>query len=652
MTNRLNAERKSHPLPIEPLTKYLFGGAKRLEIFRRAIAYLEKDNFLVEKDFSYYDLSREELRERTLAKINKIAELKQSMEDKELFDGILWVLNEVDDSFSMRLLVDLGLFLSTLEGSGTQEQINEYAPLIKSFASYGCFSMTELGTGSFLQSLETTATYNRNLDEFIIHSPTLTSLKWWIGGASQSATHTIVFAKLIIEGIDQGVHTFIVQLRDAKFNVNPGITIGDVGPKRGRNGLDNGWIRFDHVHIPRKQMLMKWSQVTDEGKYMPGEFPQLAYGVLIGGRISVTLGAIHTTKKSLTIAIRYCTIRDQHSIKGECLLDYTIQQERLIGGLCGVYAYHFALDKLSKYNQKVQKELVEKDVTNIKDLHNTAAGIKAFCLLWCCETINQAILSMGGHGYSRFAGVSDQLNDLTVLLPGEGDVIVMAQQTASYLMKTMGKIQGGDINVAESVKYLTLSIAKPSSSTLESSFLLKAAEFAAVKLVTAAYQHLQEETSKHDSARAWNNCQIELIEAAKAHVCYGVIKIFYENLENELPSALDGEGPELIPHLKNLADLFALRHMNEFIHVFYENHYFSSEFGGQIRAHIRELYGAIRPYANGLVDALGIPDIMLRSPLGRHDGEIYKHYFHAVKSTKTNIKPPYWEKYLKPLFKW
>jgi len=37
--------------------------------------------------------------------------------------------------------------------------------------------------------LETTATFDPATDEFIIHTPTLTATKWWIGGAAHSATH-------------------------------------------------------------------------------------------------------------------------------------------------------------------------------------------------------------------------------------------------------------------------------------------------------------------------------------------------------------------------------------------------------------------------------------------------------------------------------
>ncbi len=40
-----------------------------------------------------------------------------------------------------------------------------------------------------------------------------------------------------------------------------GIEVGDIGPKFGYFGMDNGFLRLSNVRIPRDQMLMKYSQV-------------------------------------------------------------------------------------------------------------------------------------------------------------------------------------------------------------------------------------------------------------------------------------------------------------------------------------------------------------------------------------------------------
>ncbi|KAG5457669.1 MAG: hypothetical protein BJ554DRAFT_2259, partial [Olpidium bornovanus] len=105
----------------------------------------------------------------------------------------------------------------------------------------------ELGHGSNVAGLETTATFDEAADQFIIHTPRVEATKWWIGGAAQSATHSCVFARLIVRGVDYGVKSFIVQLRDRRdFSLLPGINIGDIGKKMGRDGIDNGCEKTAH----------------------------------------------------------------------------------------------------------------------------------------------------------------------------------------------------------------------------------------------------------------------------------------------------------------------------------------------------------------------------------------------------------------------
>jgi len=119
-----------------------------------------------------------------------------------------------------------GLFKGAIESNGTEEQVAKYMYDVQTMKITGCFAMTELGHGSYIQGLETTATYDKERQEFVINTPTLTATKWWIGGAAETATHTVCFARL------NGVHIFLVPLRDPEtFALLPGINIGDCGKK-------------------------------------------------------------------------------------------------------------------------------------------------------------------------------------------------------------------------------------------------------------------------------------------------------------------------------------------------------------------------------------------------------------------------------------
>jgi acyl-CoA oxidase len=83
-------------------------------------------------------------------------------------------------------------------------------------------------------------------------------MKFWIGNSALTANKTVMWAQLIVDGINYGPHVFILQIRDEKnHKVLPGIIIGDCGPKNGLNGIDNGYTMLKDVRIPSKALLGK-----------------------------------------------------------------------------------------------------------------------------------------------------------------------------------------------------------------------------------------------------------------------------------------------------------------------------------------------------------------------------------------------------------
>jgi len=69
------------------------------------------------------------------------------------------------------------MFIPALKGQATEEQQHKWLPLAYKMAIIGCYAQTELGHGSNVQGLETTATFDPATDEFVLNSPTLTSTK-------------------------------------------------------------------------------------------------------------------------------------------------------------------------------------------------------------------------------------------------------------------------------------------------------------------------------------------------------------------------------------------------------------------------------------------------------------------------------------------
>ncbi|KAJ6327291.1 hypothetical protein OIU78_014213 [Salix suchowensis] len=277
-----------------------------------------------------------------------------------------------------------GMFIPAIKGQGTEEQQQKWLPLAYKMQIIGCYAQTELGHGSNVQGLETTATFDPDKDEFIIHSPTLTSSKWWPGGLGKVATHAIVYARLITNGEEHGVHGFIVQLRSLDDHMPlPGITIGDIGMKFGNgayNTMDNGVLTFDHFRIPRNQMLMRVLQVTREGKCVQSSVPrQLIYGTMVFVRQTIVADASSALSRAVCIATRYSAVRRQFGSQDGVetqVIDYKTQQNRLFPLLASAYAFRFVGEWLKWLYTDVTQRLQANDFSTLPEAHACTAGLE------------------------------------------------------------------------------------------------------------------------------------------------------------------------------------------------------------------------------------------------------------------------------------
>src|SRR5699024_2041822 len=158
----------------------------------------------------------------------------------------------------------------------------------------GAFAMTEIGHGSDVQSLATTATFDPEGGEdgeWAIHTPLRAAWKEFLGNAAIHAQAATVFARLITHGVDHRVHRSYVPVRDADGELLPGVSSEDDGEKGGLNGIDNGRLAFDHVRVPRTNLLGRYGDVAPDGTYTsPIESPGRRFftmlGTLVQGRVS------------------------------------------------------------------------------------------------------------------------------------------------------------------------------------------------------------------------------------------------------------------------------------------------------------------------------------------------------------------------------
>jgi len=658
----MSTERKQTSFPVRALTYFIDGSEQRTLLREKIMTEIERDPMMRTDD--HYDLSLPQVRKRTMEKVRSVVHYVTSESEESSFLRFS-LIGIVDQGFVTRVGVHYALFFGAVRGSGTPDQLSYWLGRGAGSISgmFGCLAMTEMGHGSNVAGVETRATYDERSEQFIIHTPCLTATKWWIGGAAHTATHAVVIARLIVKGKDYGPKSFVVPLRDPEdYSLKPGVAIGDLGKKAGRDGIDNGYIQFSQVRIPRSYMLMKHTKVSKDGKVTEAPLAQLTYGALILGRVSMVNDSAAISKRVVTIAIRYAAIRRQFSATPGApetkLLDYAMHQRRLIPLLVQTYALQFAADEILKMFNSLSKKLSKMDtsdkkgtaevIESLKEVHVTSSGLKAFGTWACLEAIDKCRQACGGHGYSAYSGFGPCYNDFAVQCTWEGDNSILALQAGRSLVHNYLTVKKGKKVPGEGVAYLNrfeqLSTATANGRDLATEQVIREAwECVAVCIISKLgdrYEFLTADGMTAD--QAFEATSSYRFEAARIHTkCYLVSRFF---------TRIADAPADIKPVLTTMALLYGLWTMELDSGLFLEAGYLTGHEVEAVRQEVDRLCKEVRDDAIGLTDAFGYSDFFINSPLGKFDGDVYRAYFDKItRSNPPGQRAEYFESTIKPL---
>lgn len=540
-----------------------------------------------------------------------------------------------DLSLMVKAGVQWGLFGGAVENLGTERHHETYVPKIISLELRGCFAMTETGHGSDVQSLETTATYDPETQEFVVDSPTPSARKDYIGGAAETATMAAVFAQLITtedgEPVNHGVHCVLVPIRDDDGNVLPGITTSDCEYKGGLPGVDNGRIVFDHVRVPRVNLLNKYGDVAPDGTYSsPIENPNRRFftmlGTLVRGRITVGGSAGAAGRVALDIATRYALQRRQFSAPDEdsevLIMDYLVHQRRLFPLIAKSYALQFAQNELVSKCHDVQTADAP-DADEQRELEARAAGLKAANTWHASRAIQESREACGGAGYMAENRLIGLRGDTDVFTTFEGDNHVLTQLVAKELLtayaddiRSMSPVEwvrfaantvGERVVKRTAAEAIIQTIVDTRQDSEEEGSLfnrgtqIKMFEDREEYLLASVARRLQAKSKEMSEFDAFNSVQDHVLHAASAHIDRVVLEAFVAGID----SCPNEEAREL---LGILCDLYALSVIEDDKAWYIEHRYLSTERAKAVTRGINDRCRALRPHATTLVDGFGVPE--------------------------------------------
>ena len=540
-----------------------------------------------------------------------------------------------DASLGVKCGVQFGLFAGAILNLGTEQHHERYLADALDLTLPGCFAMTETGHGSNVQALETTATYDADSDELVVHTPTPSGRKDYIGNAAEHGRMAVVFAQLHADGDDHGVHAVLVPIRDEDGEPLPGVHLTDCGPKAGLNGVDNGRITFDQVRVPREHLLDRFGTITDDGTYeSPIDNDDRRFftmlGTLVQGRVSVAGAAGTATKVALAIAVRYAERRRQfgppETDEEVLLLDYRAHQRRLLPRLARTYALH-----------AVQQDLVEAmgesfgpDADPLEDrrqLEAAAAGVKIAATWHAVDAIQTCREACGGAGYLSENHIELLRADTDVFATFEGDNTVLLQLVAKGML-TGYRDQFGDLDPLGMVRFIAEDVLETvvektsarqlierlvdvvptrddDAGLLDRAYQLEMLRWREEHVLAGAARRIKRGIDAGDDPfEVFNDCQDHVLMAARAQI------------ERRLLEAFDGlvsrcEDAQTREVLDRLCSLHALSEIEQDRGWFQEHGRLSGERSKAVISTVNRLCEQLRPHARDLVTAFGIPDELL-----------------------------------------
>lgn len=546
-----------------------------------------------------------------------------------------------DPSMQIKAGVQWGLFGSAVHHLGTERNHREFLPGIVALDVPGCFAMTETGHGSDVQSIATTATYDPASQEFEIHTPFRGAWKDYIGNAALHGRAAVVFAKLVTAGVDHGVHAFYVPIRDDDGAFLPGVGGEDDGVKGGLNGVDNGRLHFDHVRVPRTNLLNRYGDVAEDGTYSspiasPGRRFFTMLGTLVQGRVSLDGAAVVAQKIGLQIALTYAVQRRQFPTGDGTegvLLDYGRHQRRLIPRLATVFAQSFAHEKLLRTFDDVFSGR-EDTPQRREDLETQAAAFKSMSTWAALDTLQECREACGGAGFLAENRITGLRADLDVYVTFEGDNTVLLQLVGKRLLTDFRARAPKD--PASTAKFVAAQAATKLADATgirrigqavsdRGSLAASVADLQDTKtqrellagrvdtMVTEIGMRLA--SAGKDRARGallLNRSQHELIEAAKAHAELMQWEAFTDAIE-EVP---DGDTRRVLVWLR---DLFALGLLEQHLDWYLMHGRITAQRARVVSAYTDRLVARLRPVVPQLLDSFGYESGHVRAPIALGD---------------------------------
>ncbi|MEU4344976.1 acyl-CoA dehydrogenase family protein [Nocardia sp. NPDC023852] len=502
----------------------------------------------------------------------------------------------VDPHFGSLLTVQVNLVLGTLlEQHSRDGDVAAALTELLQGQAVGAYVLTELGHGSDLNNLETTAVYDpSDGGGFVLHTPTDTAAKFMGTTAPPPlpgvARFGIVFARLILGGVDRGTYPFLVRLTNADGTLRPGITIRRL-PEKGL-GMDNSLTRFDGVRVSGECLLSHTGTRIDEDGELVSPIPSdnqawRAISRVRLGRLCISAMAAAVSRAALSIAVRHGTQRDIASMAGGRvpLSEVPAHRDRLLDAVTDTYvatsAVRLAIDAFEAATDDEQAPPIT-DLVSLTKHFTTSTAVHV------CNEVRDRLGAQGVFAHNKVVEYRD-LRDAAAT--AEGDSYVIALQAAYRRLSLPDEWTPGCLDNLQ-----------PCDIDTPDSWL----EWMAARELYLQHRALEAyKNTASDRQTRWDSAYHLALAAAEAHLVYRAVKALADHA-SRLPV-----GPRRV--VENIITLFGIRQCLAHGAAMLPDGPFPKT-SRPLPDMLTEVHDLLAPHLLDLVGAFDIPTGLLRTP--------------------------------------
>jgi acyl-CoA oxidase len=528
----------------------------------------------------------------------------------------------IDGTLHALIAIHYNLCLGTIvDHLDARPDLIEHVRELDTMRSIGVFLATELGYGNNVAALETQAQFDPDSGGFILHTPSPRAWKFMPNTAFPTPKLAVVMARLYAAGEDCGVFPFVVRIRDSK-GLCPGIRVAPLPDKPGLD-LDNAMTHFDRVRLPRSAiMLGEHSTLDAHGCFNstvgPHERFTRAMSRVTQGKLGVTGAHLACARAALDIAVRYALQRLTYAPDGRSvpIMAYANHQRALLGGIAQAYALTLLL-------QRARTEYLAVAGRSEPAIDRMAAVAKALGSWTAQHIVLTCRERCGAQGMFSHNHIADYVAVGHSVITSEGDNEVIAIKAGQEMV--LGR------------QYTSPPLSTPDDAQrrpLDKQWWL------------ALFRHREAVQQRETLARVNAELQrgagpFDVWNAAINH-CLALTKSHGLRLALEcLLDALDRcREPQTRNVLAELAAVFALMEIERDAGWFLAHGVLSAQQFRELPTVLDDLYTRLAPRAPLLVDAFGVPDRLLRTPIASPDYvEAYRAFAACEQSVGRDRQP-------------